>query len=98
MADLITKEQVMHIADLARLHVTDEEADKLTDELESIIKHMELLNELDTTDVEPTTHVLKLVNVMRDDEPVDIITREEALKNAPDHKDGQFRVPSILSE
>lgn len=98
MGNVISKEQVMRVADLARLHITDEEADKLKEELESIIKHAEKLNELDTTDVEPTTHVLNLVNVMRKDEPKEWITHEEALKNAPDHHNGQFRVPSILSE
>ncbi|MCF3944934.1 Asp-tRNA(Asn)/Glu-tRNA(Gln) amidotransferase subunit GatC [Oceanobacillus alkalisoli] len=99
MADNISKERVMHVADLARLHITDEEAEKLAEELQSIIKHAEQLTELDTTNVEPTTHVIHLENVMRKDEPrTDWITQEEALKNAPDHKDGQFRVPSILSE
>ncbi|MCM3739418.1 Asp-tRNA(Asn)/Glu-tRNA(Gln) amidotransferase subunit GatC [Oceanobacillus luteolus] len=98
MGNVISKEKVMHVAELARLHITDEEAEKLTDELKSIIEHAQLLNELDTSDVEPTTHVLKLTNVMRKDEPKEWITQEEAVKNAPDQKDGQFRVPSILSE
>jgi aspartyl-tRNA(Asn)/glutamyl-tRNA(Gln) amidotransferase subunit C len=94
----ITKEQVKHVADLARLTITDEEVEKMTEDLQSIINHAEQLNELDTTNVEPTTHVLDLVNVFRKDEPKEWITQEEALKNAPDHKDGQIRVPSILSE
>lgn len=94
----ITKEQVKHVADLARLTITDEEAEKFTEDLGSIISHAEMLNELDTTDVEPMTHVLNLVNVLRKDEPVEWVTQEDALKNAPDQKNGQFRVPSILSE
>ncbi|WP_405099595.1 Asp-tRNA(Asn)/Glu-tRNA(Gln) amidotransferase subunit GatC [Oceanobacillus sp. FSL H7-0719] len=94
----ISKEQVKHVADLARLAITDEEAEKLTAELRSIIKYAEELNELDTTDIEPTTHVLNLVNVMRKDEPKEWITQDEALKNAPDKDNGHFRVPSILSE
>ncbi|QHS24193.1 Asp-tRNA(Asn)/Glu-tRNA(Gln) amidotransferase subunit GatC [Virgibacillus sp. MSP4-1] len=92
----ISKDQVKHVANLARLAITEEEAEKLTDELGSIIKFAEQLNELDTENVEPTTHVLDLKNVMRKDEPKQWLTQEEALKNAPDKKDGQFRVPSIL--
>ncbi|MFD1850758.1 Asp-tRNA(Asn)/Glu-tRNA(Gln) amidotransferase subunit GatC [Oceanobacillus bengalensis] len=95
MAD-ISKEQVKHVAHLARLAVTDEEVEKLTEELGAIIQYAEQLNELDTENVEPTTHVLDLKNVMRKDESKEWITQEEALKNAPDKKDGQFRVPSIL--
>ncbi|MFP7255018.1 Asp-tRNA(Asn)/Glu-tRNA(Gln) amidotransferase subunit GatC [Terribacillus sp. 179-K 1B1 HS] len=92
----ITKEQVLHVAHLARLAITDEEAEKMTKELDAIIGYAELLNELDTDNVEPTTHVLDLKNVMREDEPRKWIDREDALKNAPDQKNGQFRVPSIL--
>ncbi|WP_042225192.1 Asp-tRNA(Asn)/Glu-tRNA(Gln) amidotransferase subunit GatC [Oceanobacillus manasiensis] len=95
MAD-ITKEQVKHVAHLARLAVTDEEVDKFTEQLSSIITYAEQLNELDTDGVEPTTHVLDLKNVLRKDEPKEWITQEEALKNAPDKKDGHYRVPSIL--
>ncbi|MRG87412.1 Asp-tRNA(Asn)/Glu-tRNA(Gln) amidotransferase subunit GatC [Salinibacillus xinjiangensis] len=92
----ISKDQVKHVANLARLAVTEEEAEKLTEELGSIIKFAEQLNELDTENVKPTTHVLDLKNVLRKDEPKEWLTQEEALKNAPDKKDGQFRVPSIL--
>ncbi|SET75279.1 aspartyl-tRNA(Asn)/glutamyl-tRNA(Gln) amidotransferase subunit C [Salinibacillus kushneri] len=92
----ISKEQVKHVANLARLAITEEEAEKLTDELGSIIKFAEQLNELDTENVEPTTHVLDLKNVMRKDEPKQWLTQEEALKNAPEKQDGQFHVPSIL--
>lgn len=92
----ITKEQVKHVANLARLEITEEEAEMFTDHLSAIISFAEQLNEIDTDGIEPTTHVLDPKNVMRKDEPRHWITREEALKNAPDHKDGQFRVPSIL--
>lgn len=92
----ITKEKVLHVAHLARLAITDEEAEKMTKELDAIIGYAELLNELDTDNVEPTTHVLDLKNVMREDEARKWIDREDALKNAPDQKNGQFRVPSIL--
>ncbi|MFC4388963.1 Asp-tRNA(Asn)/Glu-tRNA(Gln) amidotransferase subunit GatC [Gracilibacillus marinus] len=92
----ITKEQVKHVANLARLAITDEEVERMTKQLADIINYAELLNELDTDGVEPTTHVLDLKNVMRKDEPREWITKEDALKNAPDQQDGQFRVPSIL--
>ncbi|NSL53026.1 Asp-tRNA(Asn)/Glu-tRNA(Gln) amidotransferase subunit GatC [Calidifontibacillus erzurumensis] len=92
----ITIEQVKHVAHLARLAVTDEEAEKFTKHLDAIIEYAELLNELDTENVEPTTHVLDIKNVLRDDQPRSWLTQEEALKNAPDQKDGQFRVPSII--
>ncbi|MBB6454904.1 aspartyl-tRNA(Asn)/glutamyl-tRNA(Gln) amidotransferase subunit C [Salirhabdus euzebyi] len=92
----ISKEQVKHVANLARLAVTEEEVEKFSEQLGSIITFAEQLNELDTDNVEPTTHVLDLKNVMRKDESKQWLTQEEALKNAPDKKDGQFRVPSIL--
>ncbi|GAA0430091.1 Asp-tRNA(Asn)/Glu-tRNA(Gln) amidotransferase subunit GatC [Lentibacillus halophilus] len=92
----ISKDQVKHVADLARLAVTEDEADKFAKQLSSIIDYAEQLNELDTENVEPTTHVLDLKNVMRDDEPKEWISKEDALHNAPDKQDGYFRVPSIL--
>lgn len=95
MAD-ISKEQVRHVADLARLALTEEEVERLAKQLGDIIDYAELLNELDTDNVEPTTHVLDIKNVLRKDEPKRWITQEEALKNAPDVQDGQFRVPAIL--
>ncbi|RPF50670.1 Asp-tRNA(Asn)/Glu-tRNA(Gln) amidotransferase subunit GatC [Aquisalibacillus elongatus] len=92
----ISKDQVKHVANLARLSITEDEAEKYSEQLSAIIDFSEQLNELDTTDVEPTTHVLDMKNVLRKDEPKDWITKEEALKNAPDKENGQFRVPSIL--
>ncbi|QGH33281.1 Asp-tRNA(Asn)/Glu-tRNA(Gln) amidotransferase subunit GatC [Gracilibacillus salitolerans] len=92
----ISKEQVKHVANLARLALKDEEVETFTQQLGDIINYAELLNELDTDNVKPTTHVLDLKNVMRKDEPKEWIKKEDALKNAPDQKDGQFRVPSIL--
>lgn len=92
----ITKDQVKHVAHLARLAITEDEAEALTKDLSAIIGYAAQLNELDTENIEPTTHVLDMKNVMRKDEPKKWITQEEALKNAPDTKDGHFRVPSIL--
>ncbi|WP_394219496.1 Asp-tRNA(Asn)/Glu-tRNA(Gln) amidotransferase subunit GatC [Halobacillus trueperi] len=92
----ISKEEVKHVANLARLAITDEEATTFTKQLDDIITYAEQLNELDTTGVEPTTHVLDLKNVMRKDEPKKWISQDDALKNAPDKQDGQFKVPSVL--
>lgn len=92
----ISRDQVRHVAHLARLYVTDDEAEKMTRHLSDIISYAEQLNELDTENVEPTAHVLDMKNVMRKDEPKEWISKEDALKNAPDQQDGQFRVPSIL--
>ncbi|ARI78573.1 Asp-tRNA(Asn)/Glu-tRNA(Gln) amidotransferase subunit GatC [Halobacillus mangrovi] len=92
----ISKDEVKHVANLARLAITEEEADMFTKQLDDIITYAEQLNELDTEGVEPTTHVLDLKNVLRKDEPKRWISKEEALKNAPDQQDGQFKVPSVL--
>jgi aspartyl-tRNA(Asn)/glutamyl-tRNA(Gln) amidotransferase subunit C len=92
----ISKDQVKHVAHLARLAVTEEEAEMLTEQLDKIIGFAEELNELDTDNVEPTTHVLELKNILREDEVRNSVSVEEALKNAPAQKDGQFKVPNIL--
>ena len=92
----ISKENIEHIASLARLSLMEEEKDLFGSQLSSILNYMEKLNELDTTDVEPTSHVLPLSNVMRDDVSGPSIQREDALMNAPDHTDKFFRVPKII--
>lgn len=92
----ISKDQVKHVAHLARLKFTEEEAEMFSEQLGKIIKFAEQLNELDTENVEPTTHVLDVKNVMRDDNPRKWLSQEEALSNAPDQKDGQVKVPSVL--
>ncbi|HYK72643.1 MAG TPA: Asp-tRNA(Asn)/Glu-tRNA(Gln) amidotransferase subunit GatC [Pseudoneobacillus sp.] len=92
----ISMDEVKHVANLARLAITEDEADKLTKQLDSIITFAEQLNELDTEGIEPTTHVLNMKNILREDKAAEGLPREEVLKNAPDHQDGQFKVPSIL--
>lgn len=92
----ITIDQVKHVAHLARLAITEEEAESFRKNLESIITYAEQLNEVDTENVEPTSHVLNIKNVLREDIAAEGLPREEVLKNAPDHQDGQFKVPSIL--
>lgn len=92
----MTKEEVIEVAHLARLAITDEEAEHFADQLEAITNAMELLNELDTENVEPTTHVLQMVNVLREDKSVPGLDRELVLKNVKEHEGGQVKVPTIL--
>lgn len=92
----ISEEQVRHVAHLAKLAITDEEVHQFRNQLEAIINFSEQLNELDTTDVEPTTHVLNLHNVFREDIATEGLPKDEVLQNAPQQEAGQFKVPSIM--
>ena len=92
----ISIDEVKHVAHLARLAITEEEAEMFQKQLDAIITYAEQLNELDTTNIEPTSHVLAMKNVMREDERKQGLPIEDVVKNAPDHKDGYIRVPSIL--
>ncbi|WP_444685720.1 Asp-tRNA(Asn)/Glu-tRNA(Gln) amidotransferase subunit GatC [Alkalicoccus luteus] len=92
----ITEEQIRHVAELARLELKDEEIRHFGEQLDKIVDAAQQLNELDTENVAPTSHVLDVRNVLRDDKVKPSLPREEALKNAPDQQDGQIRVPSIL--
>ena len=92
----ITKEQVKHVADLARLTFSDDELVTFAKQMGEVIQYAERLNELDTEDVVPTTHVMDVRNVLREDEARPSMNREDVLKNAPASKDGQFEVPSVL--
>lgn len=94
----ISADQVKHVANLARLTITEEETEKMTKQLDAIITFAEQLNELDTENVAPTFHVLDMKNVLREDIPQQGLPREEVLKNAPEQQEGQFKVPAILGE
>ena len=85
-----------HLGRLARLALTEEEKVLFAGQLDNILKYVEKLNELDTAGVEPTSHVIALNNVMREDAPRPSLDREEALQNAPDKTDAFYRVPKIL--
>lgn len=87
---------VEHVAKLARLNLTEEERETFTGQLNAILQYAEKLNELDTEQVEPTTHVLHLSNVMREDEVKESLSQEKVFRNAPDEEDGQFKVPAVL--
>ncbi len=85
-----------HLARLARLALTEEEKHLYSGQLANILGYMETLNGLDTSGIEPTSHVLSLSNVMRDDASVPSLDREDALRNAPDRTDRYYRVPKII--
>jgi aspartyl-tRNA(Asn)/glutamyl-tRNA(Gln) amidotransferase subunit C len=91
---MIDREQVLYVAKLARLKLTDDEVEKMTGELSQILEHVERMEGLDLDGVEPTSHVVALENVLREDVPRESLPRERALEQAPDATDDGFRVPS----
>ena len=91
---MIDREQVLHVARLARLRLSEEELERMPAELSKILEHVERMDMLDLDGVEPTSHVVELQNVLRDDVPRPCLPRERALQGAPDVADGGFRVPS----
>ena len=91
---MIDREQVLHVARLARLRLSEEEVERMSSELSSILDHIEKIGELDLEQVEPTSHVVEVENVLRADEPRPSWPREQILEPAPDPADGGFRVPS----
>ena len=91
---MIDREQVLHVARLARLRLSEEEVERMASELSSILDHIEKISELDLDDVEPTSHVVEVENVLRADEPRPSWPRDQILEPAPDPADGGFRVPS----
>jgi aspartyl-tRNA(Asn)/glutamyl-tRNA(Gln) amidotransferase subunit C len=91
---MIDREQVLHVAHLARLRLSDDEVERMSRELSTILDHIEKIGELELDDVKPTSHVIELENVLREDEPRPSWPRERVLEGAPDVADGGFRVPS----
>lgn len=98
MARRISREEVAHVAHLARLALTEEELDRYTEQLASILEHADDIAALDIADVPPTAHPIPLDNVLRDDEPAPCLDRDEVLAQAPAAEGGLFRVPRILGE
>jgi len=96
MPDTISKKDVEYVARLARLRLSEEEKDKLTLQLNKVLDYMAKLKELDTAKIEPTSQVIPLSNVRRKDEKKSSYPQEEVLKNAPEEKDGFFKVPRII--
>jgi aspartyl-tRNA(Asn)/glutamyl-tRNA(Gln) amidotransferase subunit C len=92
---MLSREQVLHVARLARLELTEEEQQRMSEELTKVLDHIERIGELgDLADVEPTSHVIAVENVLRADEPRPSLAPEIALASAPDVDQGGFRVPS----
>jgi aspartyl-tRNA(Asn)/glutamyl-tRNA(Gln) amidotransferase subunit C len=94
----LTREEVLHVARLARVGVTDEDVTKFQNQLSQILDHFDVLRRIDTEDVPPTTHTLPLSNVMAQDDPRDSLSQEEVLKNAPLDQNGYLRVRAVLEE
>lgn len=92
----ITPAVVEHVARLARLDLTAAERERLLSELRAILDHLAKLNELSTDGVEPTSHVIPMTNVLRDDKVDAPLPREVVLSGAPEHEDGFFKVPPII--
>lgn len=92
----LSREEVEHVALLARLDLTEAEKTQYTEELNQILQHFEKLSELDTTDVPPTSHVIPLTNVFRPDEVRPSLPVEDVLANAPDATEDAFRVPRVV--
>jgi aspartyl-tRNA(Asn)/glutamyl-tRNA(Gln) amidotransferase subunit C len=95
---VIDRDQVLHVARLARLRLSEQEVETMVGELSGILEHVDRIGRLDLEGVEPTTHVVALENVWRADEPWPSLPHEVALANAPETQDGAFRVPSPQAE
>jgi aspartyl-tRNA(Asn)/glutamyl-tRNA(Gln) amidotransferase subunit C len=91
---MLDRDQVLHVAALARLELTDEEVERMASELSHVLDHIEKIRELDLDGVPPTSHVVDVVNALRPDEPQPSLTHEEALASAPEPLQGGFGVPS----
>jgi aspartyl-tRNA(Asn)/glutamyl-tRNA(Gln) amidotransferase subunit C len=94
----LSREDVLHVARLARLALTDDEVERFGAQLSSILEHAERVTELATEDVPPTSHSVPLANVFRPDVVEPSLPQEKALSTAPEAEDGRFRVPKILEE
>lgn len=92
----ITKKEVEHVANLARLTLSEEELDTMTGQLDNILSYVDKLGELDTADVKPTTHVFSVSNAFREDDVRDSLSQEESLKNGPEQNGEFFQVPKVI--
>ena len=92
----ITPEEVRHVAWLARLALSDEQVERLAGQLDAILTYVDKLNELDTSEVEPTAHVAQFAQPLRSDEPREVLDRSRALEAAPEHDEFAFIVPRVI--
>lgn len=98
VAERLTRDEVVHVARLARLELAEDEIDRFTQQLGAILEHAADVEALEVTDVEPTSHPLPLSNVLRADVVSESLARDEVMAQAPAPQDGQFRVPPVLGE
>lgn len=98
MVDRIDERQVRHVAVLSRLKLSEDEVATFSRQLSAMLEYVEKLNELDTSDVEPTVHAVPISNVLRDDEPEEPMAVDEALANAPQREGSFYRVPKVLDQ
>lgn len=92
----LSREEVEHVALLARMQLSEEEVELYTEQLNSILGYAEMIQKLDTDQVIPTAHAVQLVNVLREDDVTPSMSQAKVLQNAPDQEDGFFRVPRIV--
>lgn len=92
----ITKELVEYVAELSRIKLDEQSTEKMQKELGAIVDYMEILNQLDTENVEPLSHVFSITNVMREDDVKPSYDRADILQNAPEHTDETFIVPKTV--
>ncbi|TDI91408.1 MAG: Asp-tRNA(Asn)/Glu-tRNA(Gln) amidotransferase subunit GatC [Candidatus Dadabacteria bacterium] len=94
----ISKDDIIKVSELARLEFNEEELEKFTEQLGKILEYIEQLNELNTDNVEPTSHVLDSSTPLREDKVVEWLSTEEVLKNAPESEDDFFVVPQVIED
>ncbi len=94
----LSREEVKHLASLVRLGLSDEEVERLREQLSDILDNFEVLQQVDTTGVEPTAHCIALENVLREDVPAPSLTAEQVLANAPDREEGYLKVRAVLEQ
>ena len=92
----ITKDQVLYVADLARLDLDDASIDKFAGQIGTILDYVDKLNEVDTEGIRPTSHAISLTNAFREDEPNEHLDPDKALANAPEKEEGNFVVPKVV--
>ena len=93
----ITKDEVMHVANLARLDMDEASIDKFAEQIGTILEYVDVLNRVDTQGVTPTSHAISLTNVFREDREQKTLERDKALANAPQKEDGNFVVPKVIT-
>ena len=92
----ISREEILHVANLARLELDEKAVETFVDQIGTILEYVDKLNRVDTKGVRPTSHAIALTNAFRDDEPRPHLENEDALGNAPDKEDGSFVVPKVV--